>query len=182
MVLNKKIKVIGLGILILWPVFLSQTYAREECKPHKRAVKAAEKIFGETMVIESFLEAEGSVGASEYLHPGDCIYRITANEKLQGYLLSTNAKGRFDYFDYSVIFSENMTVQKVIVTVYRSTHGAAICQKNWLSQFEGYTGGVLELGSDIDAVSGGTISATSMVKDIQRCHLLISSLDADLAP
>lgn len=182
MVLNKHIKVIGLGIFILWPVLLSQTFGQEDCKPHKRAVKAAEKILGEILVFEAFLKDEGNPSANEYLNPGDCIYRILANEELQGYLLSTNAKGRFDHFDYSVIFSKNKTVQKVIVTVYRSTHGAAICQKNWLSQFEGYAGGALELGADIDAVSGGTISATSMVKDIERCHLLISSLDADLVP
>lgn len=182
MVLKKHIKMIGLGILILWPVFLSQAFAQEDCKPHKRAVKAAEKIFGETLVFEVFLKDEGSASANEYLHPGDCIYRITANEEIQGYLLSTSAKGRFDYFDYSVFFSKTKTVQKLIVTVYRSTHGAAICQKNWLSQFEGYKGGALELGSDIDAVSGGTISATSIVKDIERCHLLISSLDSAIVP
>lgn len=182
MVLNKHIKLIGMGILILWPVVLSQTYAQEDCKPHKRVSKAIEKLFGETLVIEALQITGSNASANEYLNPGDCIYRITASEELQGYLLSTNAKGRFDYFDYSVIFSKNKTVQMVIVTVYRSTHGAAICQKNWLSQFKGYAGGNLELGSDIDAVSGGTISGTSMVKDIERCHLLISSLDADLAP
>jgi hypothetical protein len=179
MVLSKHIKVIGLGILILWPVFLSQTHAQGECKPHKRVVKAVEKKLGESLEIDAANHTVNSTNASEFLHPGDCIFRITSQEEIQGYLLSTSAKGRFDHFDYSVIFSEDKAVLQVIVTVYRSSQGAAICQKNWLSQFEGYKGGGLELGSDIDAVSGGTISATSMVKDIQRCHLLISSLELD---
>lgn len=179
MVLDKHIKVIGLGILILWPVFLSQTLAQGECTPHKRVLKAIEKIHGETIEIEAFHDPVGSESASQYLHPGDCIYRIKAKGEYQGYLLSTSAKGRFDNFDYSVIYSDDKTVLKVLVTVYRSDHGVAICQKNWLGQFVGYQGGMLALGKDIDAVSGGTISSMSMVNDIQRTHLLITSLDTN---
>jgi hypothetical protein len=177
MVLRNGIYRIGLVIMLAWSIFISPSFAQGDCKLHKKETKAVASLFGENhgTVLEnpSFLDSS----ANEYLHPGDCIYRITEQEELRGYLLSTSAKGRFDYFDYSVIFSKEKIIQKVVVTVYRSTQGAAICQKKWLSQFEEYNGGALELGPDIDAVSGGTISATSIVKDIQRCHLLISSLD-----
>jgi hypothetical protein len=179
MVLSKHIKVIGLGIVLSLTFFLSQAKAQDNCKLHKREVKEVTKLFGESTEIVSALTENDSHSAVEYLHPGDCLYRIVENEKHRGYLLSTSAKGRYDYFDYSVIFSQEKAILRVIVTVYRSTQGAAICQKNWLSQFEGYKGGAMELGSDIDAVSGGTISATSMVKDILRCHLLISSLETE---
>lgn len=179
MVLRKSIKGFSLVLLLCWPVLVSQTRAQDECQAHKRELKEIAKLFGASMELIPVLESERGTLTGEYWHSGDCLYRVTENEKLQCYLLSTSAKGRYDYFDYSVIFSEEKAILKVIVTVYRSTHGAAICQKNWLSQFEGYKGGTMELGSDIDAVSGGTISATSMVKDIQRCHILISSLDTE---
>jgi len=179
MVLRKNIKWIVLVILLAWPTFLSQAKAQLECKPHKKVVKEIIKLLGETLEVIPAYTSEDSASYGEYFHPGDCLYRITEQEEILGYLLSTSAKGRFDYFDYSVIFSEDKNVLKVIVTVYRSDHGAAICQKKWLGQFEGYHGGVLELGKDIDAVSGGTISSTSMVNDIQRSHLLLSSLDLD---
>lgn len=178
MVLKKRIQWIGLVILLAWPIFISQAKGQVECKPHKKVVKEIIKLFGETLEVVPAHTLKDSAIYVEYFHPGDCLYRITEQEEIRGYLLSTSAKGRFDYFDYSVIFSEEKTVLKVIVTVYRSDHGAAICQKNWLGQFEGYHGGVLELGKDIDAVSGGTISSTSMVKDMERCHLLIISLIA----
>ena len=109
-----------------------------------------------------------------HLHPCDCLYIIKIAGEIKGYLFSTRAKGRFDYFDYSIIYAGDLSVLEVFVTVYRSTHGAAICQKKWLSQFKGYRGDPLKLGSDIDAVSGGTLSATSLVSDIQRCHLFMS--------
>lgn len=179
MVLRNGIYRIGLVILLAWPIFISPAFAEGDCKLHKKEAKAIASLFGENhgIVLEnpSFLDSS----TNEYLHPGDCIYRITEQEELRGYLLSTSAKGRYDHFDYSVIFSKEKIILKVVVTVYRSTHGAAICQKKWLSQFEGYNGGALALGPDIDAVSGGTISATSMVKDIQRCYLLISSIEEE---
>ena len=177
MVLRKRNIWICLVILLTWPIFISQAKAEEACKLHRKESKAIISLFGENQGIVPAYTSIDSTSSPEYLRPGDCIYRITEQEEIQGYLVSTSAKGRFDYFDYSVIFSKNFTILKVIVTVYRSTQGTGICQKKWLSQFEGYHGGELELGSDIDAVSGGTISATSMVKDIQRCQLLISSLD-----
>lgn len=179
MVLAKHIKVIGLGILLSLSAFVPQTMAQDNCKLHKREVKEVTKLFGETTEIISAFTEKGSNSALEYLQPGDCLYRITEQEEIKGFLLSTSAKGRYDYFDYSVIFSKEKIILKVMVTVYRSTHGAAICQKNWLGQFAGYKGGAMELGSDIDAVSGGTISAKSIVKDIQRCHLLITSLETE---
>jgi hypothetical protein len=178
MVLRNAKQWIGLVILLIWPIFISQAFAEGNCKLHKKENKAIANLFGENHQVVPVNTSMEGASFSEYLHPGDCIYRITHHGEMQGYLISTSAKGRYDYFDYSVIFSKDFTILKVIVTVYRSTQGAAICQKNWLSQFEGYSGGNLELGSDIDAVSGGTLSAISMVKDIRRCHLLITSFDA----
>ena len=94
---------------------------------------------------------------------------------MPGYLLSTRALGRYDYFDYLLAFAPDFSVLGITITVYRSSHGAAICQKKWLSQFEAYAGEELTLGKEIDAVAGATISATSMVKDIKRCyHLMIT--------
>ncbi|MDF1575328.1 MAG: hypothetical protein P1P86_09080 [Bacteroidales bacterium] len=110
---------------------------------------------------------------------GDRMYLFKNQWKVLGYLLSTRAKGRYDYFDYSVAFSEDLTVLGLIITVYRSSHGAAICQKRWLSQFKGYQGEELSLGKEVDALSGATISATSLVADIRRVHLLIRRLEND---
>ena len=177
MVLRKRNTWISLAILLAWPIFISLVLAEDACKLHKKESKAIINLFGENQEIVPAYTPEDGISSPEYLRTGDCVYSISEQEEVQGYLVSTSAKGRYDYFDYSVIFSKDKSILKVIVTVYRSTHGAAICQKKWLSQFEGYQGGELELGSDIDAVSGGTISATSIVKDIQRCQLFISSLE-----
>ena len=115
-------------------------------------------------------------GAS--LRSEDQLFEISQAGEVVGYLLQTSAKGRYDNFDYSVIFSSDLVVEGLLVTVYRSTHGAAICQKTWLNQFNGYAGQELTPGKDIDAISGATFSVQSLTKDMQRCHEALSKLKA----
>jgi len=107
---------------------------------------------------------------------GDRAFLLRHEDLVPGYLLSTRAMGRFEYFDYLLAFAPDFSVLGLTITVYRSSHGAAICQKKWLSQFEDYAGEELILGKEIDAVAGATISATALVKDMQRCYQLMISL------
>lgn len=149
---------------------------KSNCSLHKKETKAVHRAFGENTVTELMQIPEGEDQPVRNMNPGDCIYTITDAGKTTGYLLSTRAKGRYDYFDYCIIYTEDLTIIEVVITVYRSTQGAAVSQKGWLSQFKGYNGGILKLGPDIDAVSGGTISASSIVQDIQRCQQFMSIL------
>lgn len=147
-----------------------------DCSLHKKETKALHRAFGENIVIAPIQIPEGAERPEQNMNPDDCLYTLSQAGKIKGYLLSTRAKGRYDYFDYCIIYAVDFTIMEVVITVYRSTQGAAVCQKGWLSQFKGYNGGVLRLGPDIDAVSGGTISASSIVEDIQRCQLFMSIL------
>ncbi len=145
----------------------------------KKEMKELSRVFeGELMVSEVNL-AGFSTSSGQMLREGDLLFKITEENENRGYVLSTEAKGRYDYFDYSIYYSEDLIVKGLIVTVYRSTHGAAICQKKWLSQFHGYDGEELNLGKEIDAISGATFSAESVVQDIQRCFALMTSLKED---
>ena len=173
MVLTKH-SMAGVVMTTLLVFFMSGTAFAEGTKvPHKKAIKAMEVHF-QNSPKTSPIELSDQTVSSENLHEKDCLYTISEDGQVMGYLLSTSAKGRYDYFDYSIIYSKELEVLGVIVSAYRSTHGAGICQKKWLSQFQGYQGGPLKMGSDIDGVSGGTLSASSMIADMQRCHLLIS--------
>jgi Na+-translocating ferredoxin:NAD+ oxidoreductase RnfG subunit len=65
-----------------------------------------------------------------------------------------------------VITDNNATIKQVKIIRYRSEHGGEIASKKWLSQFEDYSNGNLQYGSDISAISGATISAKSITQDI----------------
>ena len=123
-----------------------------------------------------FQEGSSATEITESLQDGDRAFLLRHQDLVVGYLLSTRAMGRYEYFDYLLAFAPDFSVLGLIVTVYRSSHGAAICQKKWLSQFEAYAGEELTLGKEIDAVAGATISATALVKDMNRCYQLMISL------
>lgn len=143
---------------------------------NKKERKFLESAFpGEVRVSEVDLGSPDSTDLGTY-RTGDRLLLLGSPDKPEGYLLSTSAMGRYDPFDYLIAFAPDFDVLEVIVTTYRSSHGAAICQKKWLRQFAGYSGEELRLGKEIDSISGATISAGSMVKDMGRCHRLMQSL------
>lgn len=147
----------------------------------KKEKKEASRIFsGEPEAVHVDLSGH-NLSMDSLLRKGDRLFKFLREEELAGYMLRSSAKGRYENFDYIVFYNPNLAVLGLKVTVYRSTHGAAICQTKWLGQFQGYAGGELILGKDIDAISGASISAQSMVEDMQRCVRLMNSLTSKLS-
>lgn len=150
-------------VLLLFYMTILQ--GQDGAELHRQELKAIQRLYGKDILI-SRVPAERRV------------YKISSDPGILAYLVSTRARGRYDYFDYYAVFSPDLEVVEVRVTVYRSSHGAGICQKKWLDQFTGYQGGTLEMGQDIDALSGATISAGSITKDIQDCHSLLKEINS----
>jgi len=150
--------------------------AQDPKLPGKKERKEIIQVFGEEAAIRALEFSKDCEDLQPYLKEGDAVFEVKRDEDILGYLLSTKTKGRFDFFDYSVVYSEKLTVLSMKVLVYRSEHGAGVCSKGWLKQFRGYSGGELKLGKDIDTVSGATFSASSLVKDAERCYRLMTAL------
>lgn len=73
-----------------------------------------------------------------------------------------------EYFDYYILFDANKTVQDVRVFNYQATHGHEVTAKGWLKQFIGHDGTEsLQVNSNVDAISGATISAHAITSDIE---------------
>lgn len=168
---------IGLAAILVLMLF-PDLFAGSPPGMNKKVQKEVNKIFGsDTQCREIGLNKDGQ-SLSYLIREGDRAYALGQPEDLKAYVLSTSAKGRYDYFDYSIIYAMDLSVMGVLVTTYRSSHGAGISSKGWLKQFKGYRGEELRLGKDVDSISGATISATSMLEDMKRCSLLMEELKA----
>ncbi len=88
------------------------------------------------------------------------------------------SNGPREYFDYLICFDKIGTVQDVKVFNYAATHGQEVSSKGWLKQFKGFTSQqVLEVGKNIDSISGATISVYAITDDIQlKTQFLIKKL------
>lgn len=97
------------------------------------------------------------------------IYKFHRNENNQSfYAVFTQAKGRYELFDYLLVVNINFAIEKVSILKYRSEHGGEIASKKWLEQFVNYSAGELRYKKEISALSGATISANSLVDDLPK--------------
>lgn len=73
----------------------------------------------------------------------------------------------YEYFDYFILYDKLAKILSVNIFNYEASHGQEITVKKWLNQFIGYDGSSeLNVGKNIDAISGATISVHSIISDI----------------
>ncbi|MCG8580549.1 MAG: FMN-binding protein [Bacteroidales bacterium] len=85
--------------------------------------------------------------------------------------------GDSEYFDYMILFNKNSEVALVKVFNYQATHGHEVTAKGWLKQFIGYNSdeAELEVGRNIDSISGATISVNGITADVSKKTQLLES-------
>lgn len=96
------------------------------------------------------------------------IFKISKNENLLGYAYLSRANSKHDVYDYVVLYDEDVKIKKSKILIYRENYGRQVGSQRWLKQFIGMKPGEsFDYGKDISAVSGATITATSMTKAVQ---------------
>lgn len=99
----------------------------------------------------------------------DKLFRIISQDSILGYAYIDKAPSKTDQFDYLVLFDKNLFIVNTKVLIYREDYGGEIASKRWLKQFIGKSvNDELVYKRDIDAISGATISAYSMTKEMNN--------------
>lgn len=102
------------------------------------------------------------------------LFELSNDSHIVGYLAISSAKGRFESFDYLMIFDSEMVIRRIDILVYRSSYGGEVASQSWLKQFYGKKDGIdMEFDKDIDTISGATISAPSMAKSVKSLSRLM---------
>lgn len=108
---------------------------------------------------------------------GDNFHKIYKNDELLGYVFTDQAPSKTAQFDYMVIFNIELKVVNSKVLVYREEYGGEIGSKRWLKQFLGLGGNDrVDCDTNIDAISGATISVRSMTYSIDKLLQTIGKL------
>ncbi len=82
----------------------------------------------------------------------------------------------YETFDYNVIYDRDFKIKKVDIANYGGQYGYEICRAKWLEQFEGQTDG-FELNTNIDGISGATVSAQFLIDDLNSLGALLKKFD-----
>ncbi|HKJ07227.1 MAG TPA: FMN-binding protein [Flavobacteriaceae bacterium] len=107
----------------------------------------------------------------------DNFKKIYQNNQLLGYYYFGKAFGKVAYFDYVIIFDNNLNVSKVKVLVYREDHGAEIRSKRWLKQFNGKcVNNSVKYPDNIVGISGATLSVKAMTNAVNNVFKSVNLL------
>jgi hypothetical protein len=143
---------------------LSRLLAKKEYSLNELAVPAKYKLMGHFYEIES-----------AHLKPSGLRYVYAGRVNTVRSAASTGKTGESaDYFDYFILYDSDRKVLQVKITNYQSSHGEMISSPGWLKKFAGYSANKpLEVGRQVDAISGATISVNNITFDIkQKTHIL----------
>jgi Na+-translocating ferredoxin:NAD+ oxidoreductase RnfG subunit len=144
--------------------------------------KKVEKEVGKTFNTENFTLIPLTVGESlnEELPiriTGENLYKVEKTGELLGYAFVDQAPSKTAKFDYLVIFDAELKVVTSKVLVYREEYGGEIGSSRWLRQFNGLSGNDrVSPKTNIDAISGATISVRSMTRSMDNLLQTVGKL------
>lgn len=113
----------ALALVVIWLGFSTIVTAQPELD------KNAEKKLDNAM-IQAF---GNSSYALSLFNDSLSLYKVDTNGVRSGFCLIGKAKGRYDYFDYAVIYSTEWIIHAVEILNYRSDHGYEITNRRWLA-------------------------------------------------
>ena len=95
----------------------------------------------------------------------------TQNEAHLAYVCLVEAPSKVDTFTFMVVYNLDLSIKHIEVLEYKENYGGEISSKRFLKQYQGKTGSQnLELGKDIDGISGATISVLSMNHAVKKLN------------
>lgn len=106
------------------------------------------------------------------------VFEVTdADGNIFGYAVSVSPSGFGGNIDMIVGIGTDGKITGVNITALSETPGlgSRVNDANYLSQYNG-TGGKLALGSDIDAISGATISSRSVLAGVNRALAAVDTM------
>lgn len=151
---------IAVVISVIFPgILFSGLPANLAKKVNKEIIKTFETDHFELRI----LEVPEDLDAQLPLTMRQNLWRIDSQSNIVGYAYIGSAPSKTAKFDFMVLFDKEARIINSKVLVYREDYGGEIGSRRWLRQFIGK--GVhdrVSLESNIDAISGATISVRSM--------------------
>lgn len=101
------------------------------------------------------------------------VFVASSGDRVDGYAVVDDEKGQHEPITFGTKLSPDGRVARAEVMAYREGYGEEIREARFRRQFEGKSvSDPMRFGSDIDGISGATISSKSMTKAVKRAIAL----------
>ncbi len=176
-----------ISILLLFPLLTFMDASKDLPQKYSKKIhRTVKKVFSEKGIVFDVIEIEDSLRLTADFQ----IFELKKQSKTIGYITlnrtnacrvggcsrpTTNAKSTaYEKFYYLCIFDSSLGILKVKVLEYESEYGYEITARGWLKQFEKANLKQFKYGENIDALSGATVSAQSIINDINQQVSLVN--------
>lgn len=145
-------------------VYLTEEEALTSAFPQADEIKKKRVIILDEQAekIESRLRIKGAKRTFTY-------YEGIEGARTQGYAVIKTAFSKLSFFTFMVVIDSVRVIKQVEILSYWELRGTEIRQKRFLEQFKGKTiQDQLRLNSDIDAITGATISCQAITNGVRE--------------
>lgn len=148
--LMNHMKSIGIGMLLIC-LFSSFTTSDKQLMKVKKALQ-------KTLAVESV----------ELRSLGTNIFEIWSGTSKCGKVYLRTLTPKMESFDYFVAFDAKGTIIQLQILNYTSQYGTQITHPKWGRRFVGKKPKELVVGTNVDAISGATLSVKSLIGDLNK--------------
>lgn len=144
----------------------------------KKLNKTVTALFPEGKISFKKLNLSESVtDDTEVLNADGKWFEISNKTNTLGWMFIDRIWGRQHQFEYVMFADSGLRIINVTILSYPETQGTAVTEKEWLNRFNGLSPEKLpEYGKSVDAVSGATISGTSLSESVSKSLKLLEKM------
>lgn len=106
------------------------------------------------------------------------IWVVSQNDTVSGFAILDNVKGKSMPITFIGMYNNKGAIIKTAVVKYREAIGGEVGQPSWQKQFIGKSKS--SAFTDVDAISGATISVHAVTKGIHKLTILLDIIKSDL--
>jgi|GEM_PF-4956792 len=99
---------------------------------------------------------------------GAQMYEIWSGESKRGKVYLRTLTPKMESFDYFVAFDTKGAIIQLQILDYSSQYGTQITHPKWSKRFAGKKPKELIIGTNVDAISGATLSVKALVNDLNK--------------
>jgi hypothetical protein len=142
----------------------------------RKVFKSLSKIYeGKELEVKE-LTSRIEIPKNQFLIESTVLRIATKEDANLGHVVIARAPSKTATFDYYLIFDSQWVLKEAKVALYREDYGGEISSKRWLSQFYGAKQGTqFQVGEDIAAISGATISVHAMTRSLNHILAALNS-------
>lgn len=173
------IKKIVLLVLLVVPFFsYPQEIKTETEKSIKRILGEHVSFNYEKFVIPASIKKEiESASKQKFYADHIYLYKIYNDNHLKAVAFLDNVYGKSLPITFLVVLDLSGNIIGTEIIKYREPYGGAVQNENWEKQFVGKkSDSDLNVGEDIDAISGATISVNSVTRGIKKILFLYDKI------